>query len=197
MTSELTQVSTQKKMSSREIATLTEKRHCDVMRDIRNMLEQLKLDTTQFCVMRKADNGQNYEEYLLPFHELHVLLTGYSIPLRSKVLKRWEELETGEAVPVVKDLQQQEVIKQLTEYNAHLKSKLEEKEQIIKRLQPAMPFGEVSPKTKRKKTVLVDSHLRSPALRCRGYSITAMSPTGELVQMFFPFIEIAQGESKC
>lgn len=186
---EITTIKNQRKMSSREIAKITGKRHTDVCRDIRKMLEQLKLGESIFASSYTTAQNKQVIEYLLPFHELHVLLTGYSIPLRSKVLKRWEELETGEAAPVVKNevvLQQQETIKQLTDYNALLKSKLEEKEQILKMLQPS-GFGEISERTNRAKTNLVEAFFRSPALRSRGYTITAMSPTGELVQLLLPF----------
>lgn len=84
-----------KTMSSREIAELTGKEHFNVVIDIKKMLEALKLNALDFSRPYKTSQGNTYEEYLLPHHELHVLLTGYSIPLRSKVLKRWEELEIG------------------------------------------------------------------------------------------------------
>jgi len=103
MTSELIQSTTQKTMSSREIAKVTNKEHKNVCRDIRNMLIELhkeggwlKFEHTYI----EPQNGQSYPEYLLPGFELNVLLTGYSIPLRAKVLKRWEELETGKATPL-------------------------------------------------------------------------------------------------
>jgi len=51
------------------------------------------LNALDFSRPYKTSQGNTYEEYLLSHHELTVLLTGYSIPLRSKVLKRWEELE--------------------------------------------------------------------------------------------------------
>ena len=80
-------------MSSREIAELTGKRHTDVMRDIRNMLEQLEVGERKFASSYFSD--QNKELPCFELDRLHVecLLTGYSIPLRMKVLERLTELE--------------------------------------------------------------------------------------------------------
>lgn len=81
-------------MSSREIAELTGKRHTDVMRDIRNMLEQLEVGERKFASSYFSD--QNKELPCFELDRLHVecLLTGYSIPLRMKVLERLQELES-------------------------------------------------------------------------------------------------------
>ena len=50
-------------MSSLEIAELTGKRHPDVRRDIRNMLEALKLDVSRFAHIYKDSAGRDQEEY--------------------------------------------------------------------------------------------------------------------------------------
>lgn len=84
-------------MDSREIAELTGKRHADVIRDIEVMLSHAGIEPTQFCVGYLDAKGERRKSYLLPAHELMLLLTGYSVPLRDKVLRRWEELEAAEA----------------------------------------------------------------------------------------------------
>jgi len=80
-------------MSSREIASVTGKRHANVKRDIAAMLKELKLDVLSFeCIYL---DGQNREqvEYMLDRDHTDCLLTGYSAPMRMKVIRRWRELE--------------------------------------------------------------------------------------------------------
>ena len=80
-------------MSSREIANVTGKRHANVKRDITAMLKELKLDVLSFEHIYL--DGQNREqiEYALDREHTDCLLTGYSAPMRMKVIRRWRELE--------------------------------------------------------------------------------------------------------
>lgn len=83
-------------MGSREIAELTGKRHDNVIRDIRAML--LELYGSGGCLKfegtyQNEQNGQRYPEFRLPRREVEILLTGYSIALRAKVIDRLRELE--------------------------------------------------------------------------------------------------------
>ncbi len=80
-------------MSSREIAELTGKQHQHVRRDIKTMLTELDLDESNFG--RTYFDAQNREQSEFVLERLHVecLLTGYSIPLRMKVLERLKDLE--------------------------------------------------------------------------------------------------------
>ena len=90
------------KMSSREIAELTDKRHADVMRDIRNMLGQLELQAegyTQNCA--DPQNGQMYPVFKLPKDLTLTLVAGYNVKLRKRIIDRWEALETGKAKPAM------------------------------------------------------------------------------------------------
>ena len=92
-------------MSSREIAELTDKRHADVMRDIRNMLGQLELQAdgyTQNCV--DPQNGQMYPVFKLPKDLTLTLVAGYNMKLRKRIIDRWLALEAkvgagGAAIP--------------------------------------------------------------------------------------------------
>lgn len=81
-------------MTSREIAELTGKQHQHVRRDIKTMLTELDLDESNFG--RTYFDAQNREQSEFVLERLHVecLLTGYSIPLRMKVLERLQELES-------------------------------------------------------------------------------------------------------
>ncbi|MGF6771959.1 phage regulator Rha-like protein [Paraburkholderia sp. GAS199] len=86
------------KMSSREIAELTGKRHDHVMRDIRIMLVDLygpgrvpSFGDTH----RNEQNGQAYTIFLLPKRESLILVSGYSIVMRARIIDRWQELEAS------------------------------------------------------------------------------------------------------
>lgn len=87
------------KMSSREIAALTGKLHKNVMADCRNMFDALKLQSADFSADYQDEKGRTYQEFWLDQDLTLTLMTGYSIPLRHKVAKRWRQLETGEALP--------------------------------------------------------------------------------------------------
>lgn len=87
------------KMSSREIATLTGKQHKNVMADCRAMFEALNLQSAEFSADYQDGKGRTYQEFWLDQDLTLTLMTGYSIPLRHKVAKRWRQLESGEALP--------------------------------------------------------------------------------------------------
>lgn len=90
-------------MSSREIAELTDKELSHVHRDIRAMLDALKDDP----VLDHVREDRDVRGYTAAFHlsrELtYTLLTGYSVPLRRRVIARWQELEAKVARPALPD----------------------------------------------------------------------------------------------
>lgn len=86
-------------MSSIEISELTGKQLSHVHRDIRAMLDALKDDP----VLGHVREDKDARGYTTAFHldrELtDTLLTGYSVPMRRKVVARWHELEAKVAKP--------------------------------------------------------------------------------------------------
>lgn len=92
-------------MSSREIAELTGKRHCDVIRDIRVIIKQLEddADLRHEEFQQVIDNRGYTSEYLLTKNQTLLLMTGYSVPLRQKLINRWQELEEQIAKPLLPD----------------------------------------------------------------------------------------------
>lgn len=83
-------------MSSREIAELTGKLHKNVMADIRKMLTELGYQPAEFSARYIDGKGESRECFNLPRREVEILLTGYSIPLRAKVIDRLHELEQAQ-----------------------------------------------------------------------------------------------------
>ena len=86
-------------MSSVEIADLTGKRHPDVLRDIRNMLEPLGMAYEQFCSKAPSQGGRPVTVANLPRRECLILVSGYSVELRARIIDRWEELERAAQKP--------------------------------------------------------------------------------------------------
>lgn len=88
-------------MSSREIATLTGKRHNNVRRDILAMLKELDGDVLSFEHIYLDSQNRQQTEYLLDRDHTDCLLTGYSAPRRMRVIRRWRELEDAAKQRVV------------------------------------------------------------------------------------------------
>jgi len=80
-------------MSSREIANITGKRHDNVKRDIAAMLKDLEVDALSFEDIYLDGRNREQVQYLLDREHTDCLLTGYSAPMRMKVIRRWRELE--------------------------------------------------------------------------------------------------------
>lgn len=81
-------------MSSREIAELTGKQHKNVLRDVNVMLESLERAGSDLSqAVRYTDERGRTSEVRLDRVLTETLLTGYSIPLRHRVVTRLQELE--------------------------------------------------------------------------------------------------------
>lgn len=96
MFNQIINIKDEMRMSSREIAELTNKRHDHVCRDILNLNESYgkmslpKVGESDYT----NDRGKSYRQYLLTKMQTFDLLTGYSAELRITVNRRWEKLET-------------------------------------------------------------------------------------------------------
>lgn len=82
-------------LTSLEIAELTGKEHFNVIRDIETYLEKVveggvfKFEDTY----QNTQNKQSYKYYRLPKREVLILVSGYSVELRAKIIDRLEYLE--------------------------------------------------------------------------------------------------------
>lgn len=145
-----------KTMSSLQIAELTGKAHSNVMRDIRNILEQLE-DKHQFNfeLMFRTNKLGNGAERKDPYYQLTkkdclLLASGYDANLRAKIINRWEELESekrngGFQVPqsFAEALQlAANQAKQIEEQQKQIEQKEVEKQAIIEETKPAVVFTE-------------------------------------------------------
>lgn len=93
-----------KTMLSTEIAVLAEKNHQHVMRDIRVIIDQLQKDSPNLDSGFKsstylAGNGKQEKCYELDYEATMIVLTGYDVVARAKVIKRWQELESASQKP--------------------------------------------------------------------------------------------------
>jgi phage regulator Rha-like protein len=87
-------------MSSREIAELIGKRHDHLMVDIQKMLIDLELDAPSFSGSYKTEQGNTYPLFNLPKRETIILVSGYNVTMRAKIIDRWQELESQQVKPL-------------------------------------------------------------------------------------------------
>ena len=82
-------------MSSVEIAEMTGKRHCDVMRSIRAIEPAwVKIAERKFASCSyKDENNRERPMYLLYYRECMYIATKFSDEARAKLILRWDELE--------------------------------------------------------------------------------------------------------
>jgi len=86
-------------MSTREIAELTGKAHTNVIRDFREVCEALEIAAPSFGVGYLDANGQQRIQYSLPKDMALILVSGYSIPMRHKIVMRWFERHHLDQIP--------------------------------------------------------------------------------------------------
>ncbi|MDX5592595.1 Rha family transcriptional regulator [Pseudovibrio sp. SPO723] len=81
-------------ITSRRIAELTGKRHSNVLRDIRKMMNDLGEDEAKFRSQYKDSKGRALTEYILPKNLTYTLVAGYTAKMRKAVIEdRWEDIE--------------------------------------------------------------------------------------------------------
>ena len=76
-------------MSTREIAELTGKDHKNILADARTMFDQLEIHSAEFSAQYKDSTGRTLPMFNLPKDLTTTLVSGYSIPMRHAIVKRW------------------------------------------------------------------------------------------------------------
>lgn len=79
-------------MSSREIAQLTGSTHDNVLKTVRQLVKRGFVSSNETPYTHQQ-NGQRYTEFLLTYRDTLVVVSGYSVELRARIIDRWQELE--------------------------------------------------------------------------------------------------------
>lgn len=82
-------------MDSREIAELTGKTHSNILVDIRKQLKELNINPLKYQSVYMGGNNQERIIFKLDYDQTMILVSGYSIFLRAKIVRRWTELENN------------------------------------------------------------------------------------------------------
>lgn len=90
---ELINIQNEITMTSLEIAELTGKQHGHIVRDIEEQLGQLGGLSKFGDTYQHPQNKQTYKMYRLPKREVLILISGYSVQLRAKIIDKLEYLE--------------------------------------------------------------------------------------------------------
>ncbi|MDD9331042.1 MAG: Rha family transcriptional regulator [Bartonella sp.] len=109
-------------MSSREIAQLCGKEHRNVMRDIRQIFTELKIDLSNFAGFYKDSTGRPHLCYHLPKRESLIVILGCNTVLRAKIIDYWKKLEEQAANSQI-DFSNPET---MTTIIMHLKNKIKQ-----------------------------------------------------------------------
>ena len=92
-----------KSMSTREVANMSGKKHSHVIRDASNVIDQIiddpNLDDPRFYM--DFDARGYIAEIHMDRNLTLCLVSGYSVPLRMAIIKRWDELEQKSAQPQI------------------------------------------------------------------------------------------------
>ena len=124
-------------MSSKEIADMTGKRHDHVLADIRNMFEQLQIDSTEFSGEYKDSTGRRLPCFNLNKDLSICLVSGYNVQLRMAIIKRWNELEAQQQFTVPTSFSQALLLAaQLEEQKEQLALQVAQQQQVIEVIQP-------------------------------------------------------------
>lgn len=118
-------------MSSLEIAELTGKEHRGVLRDIRNLLSELHGEGGMHSFEHthtNPQNGQIYPIFNLPKRESLILVSGYNVQMRARIIDRWQGLEAkvgagGTAIPSTLP-EALRLAADLAEQKAHIEARL-------------------------------------------------------------------------
>lgn len=81
-----------RQMSSREIADVIGSSHDNVLKTIRSLVARGVVSSNDTPYVH-PQNGQVYREFLLSQRDTLVVVSGYSVELRARIIDRWQELE--------------------------------------------------------------------------------------------------------
>lgn len=100
-------------MSTLEISGLTGKAHKNVLADVRKMFEALSSSPAEFSARYLDAQGKPREFMNLPKRECLILVSGYSVEMRARIIDRWLQLEAavaGGSIPDILDTEARKAI---------------------------------------------------------------------------------------
>lgn len=129
-------------MSSLEIAGLTGKLHRHVLRDADKMLSELQIDGSKFGLVYRDAKGEGRRCLNLPKRECLILVSGYSVEMRARIIDRWMMLEaalTSGAPPAQLSAEETELLRRTDGISRMLSHKVTETEKAVERIEKAIP----------------------------------------------------------
>ncbi|MGU3496323.1 phage antirepressor KilAC domain-containing protein [Xanthobacteraceae bacterium A53D] len=115
-------------MSSREIAELTGSTHDNVLKTVRKLVSEGVVSGNE-TPYTHPQNSQTYKEFHLDYRNTMVVVSGYSVELRARIIDRWMDLEMGMApARLVVDPSDPKVMLAVFD---HLQRQVSEKDAII------------------------------------------------------------------
>ena len=87
-------------MSSVEIAEFCDKDHKNVLADIRRTLKKLGIQPAEFSARYTDKKGEQREYIRLPRRETLIVVAGYRLDVRAKIIDRLDELEQAQRRPM-------------------------------------------------------------------------------------------------
>lgn len=121
----------QKTMSSREIAELTDNRHDNVMNVCRDLKKKGVCPEIQETPYINPQNGQQYTECILTKRDSLVLVARLSPQFTARIIDRWQELEAQQAPTPPAELSRMDILKLAMESEeARIKAEVERDEAI-------------------------------------------------------------------
>lgn len=131
--------STVQTMSSKEIADMTGKEHKNVLADIRNMFEQLGIDSANFSAQYQDSTGRTLPCFNLNKDLSICLVSGYNVQLRMAIITRWNELEAQQNFALPTTFSQALLLAaQLEEQKEQLSLQVAQQQQVIEVMQPTV-----------------------------------------------------------
>lgn len=182
-------------MSSREIAELTGKRHDNVLRDIDAIASNLSESSKS--VTYKGYNNKTQREWLLSKRDTLLLVSGYSVELRARIIDRWQELETQMAKPAVPQtyLEALKALVVAEEEKEHLKLILQQTEKyydVLRVIKANPDFGLNAKKLWRPlKNWCVEANVEIKKVFCERYGEVNAYPR-EAWRAVYPALELPQ-----
>lgn len=147
-------------MSSKEIADMTGKEHYNVLADIRNMFEQLQIDSTEFSGQYKDSTGRTLPCFNLNKDLSICLVSGYNVQLRMAIIKRWNELE-AQAQPRLPSNYKEalQFLIEAEEQKEQLALQVAQQQQVIEVIQPKADVYDIISNSENTYTIRVAAKL--------------------------------------